>query len=222
MTRRLAVAFICAAVFASGALGAATPLAPARGAVVRTAHPQFAWALPANEQSEAIYIASKPDVTPEGKFYDENIVDIGIFTTDVRVWSPSSPLYAGRYWWDVWSTDRDTYASYYSTPTDFTIPLSLTLNSITTKRYRFIHWLEIDLRWSANTQRPLLSVRLTRKGRIVWKASEREYASIGTSGSTSLTWNRPRRIKQGTRLTLRASIASGGVTRSRAVVVRAP
>jgi hypothetical protein len=87
-----------AGIVAGAAFAAATPITPPPGAVVTTAHPQFNWTLPPNEQTDAIFIASKPDVTPEGKFYDENIVDGEVFTTAVNEWSPSSPLYAGRYW----------------------------------------------------------------------------------------------------------------------------
>lgn len=103
-----------AGIVAGAAFAAATPITPPPGAVVTTAHPQFNWTVPSNEQSDAIFIANKPDVTPEGKFYDENIVDGEVFTTAVNEWSPSSPLYAGRYWWNLWSHDVTTFANLYS------------------------------------------------------------------------------------------------------------
>jgi hypothetical protein len=211
-----------AAIFAAAALAAATPVTPAPGATVTTAHPDFTWTLPANEDSDAIYIANKPDVTPEGKFYDENVVDLDVVAANVREWSPASPLYAGSYWWNVWSNDRDTFASFYSVPSGFTIPVSLRLRGIKAKRYLFLHSLDVDVRWTANVQRPLVRVHLLRGHKVVWKAGERDFGSIGSVGSTSFTWYRPRRIKQGARLKLVASISSGGVSRTRTVVVRAP
>jgi hypothetical protein len=80
------LALVAVAGIATGAaLAAATPVTPAPGAVVTTSHPLFTWTLPANEQSDALYIANKPDTTPEGKFYDENVVDLGVFSNNERV-----------------------------------------------------------------------------------------------------------------------------------------
>jgi hypothetical protein len=223
VTRGIAVVFGGGAlIFASVGFSAATPISPPPGAIVTAAHPVFSWTLPANEQSQAISIANKPDVTPAGRFYDENLVDLGDFSTDVREWSPSTPLYAGRYWWNVLSTDRDTFASSYSAPVDFTIPVALTLRAIKTKRYLFIHSLSIDVRWSANARQARVTVRLFRAGKAIWKAAETDDNSIGFVGSTTFDWHRPRRVGQGARLTLRASISSASATQTRAIVVRAP
>lgn len=78
------------------ALAAATLLTPAPGTVVTTSHPVFTWTLPTNEQSDALYIANKPDTTPEGKFYDENVVGAGFFFNNERQWSPTSAALRGR------------------------------------------------------------------------------------------------------------------------------
>lgn len=215
-------ALVGAAIFAGTALAAAKPLTPQPGETVRSAHPDFTWALPTNEQSEAISIANEPDVTPEGKFYDENFVDGDLLPTDVREWAPSTPLWAGQYWWNVWSTDRNTFASYYSAPAEFTIPVAMTLRGVTTKRYLFLHSLDVVVRLTANVQRPLVRVRLLRGRKLVWKATEKAYGSMSEVVSSSFTWQRPRRIKQGTRLKLIASISSGGDTQTRSLVVRAP
>ena len=133
---------------------------------------------------------------PEGKFYDENFVDGDLLAGDVREWAPSTPLWAGHYWWNVWSTDRDTFASYYSAPAEFTIPVAMTLRGVTTKRYLFVHALDVVVRLTANVQRPLVRVRLLRGQRIIWKASEKAYGSMSEVVSSSSTWYRPRRMRE--------------------------
>jgi hypothetical protein len=222
MPYRFAVLVAVAGILTGAAFAAATPVTPAPGAVVTTSHPVFTWTLPANEQPDALYIADKPDTTPEGKFYDENVVDAGVFFNNERQWSPTSPLYAGAYWWLVWSHDPNTFQSYYSTPAAFTIPASLAALRPKTHRYLSLHWLDITARWTANVHELTVKVRLLRRGRIVWRRAESETNSIGSPNATSFTWYRPRRIKQGMRLTLQVSLLAKGTKKTRAFVVRAP
>jgi len=220
--RRLAAVVAVALVAAGAALGVATPLGPPSGAVVYSSHPIFTWSVPANEESDAIYIASKPDTTPEGKFFDENLVDLDLLTNNEQQWSPSSPLYAGAYWWLIWSHDRNTFQSYYSTPSGFTVAPSLTLLLVKTRRYLNLHWLDVTVRWTANVHTLTAKVRLLRRGKTVWSRSEGEDNLVGSPGSTTITWYRPRRIKQGTRLKLQVTLVGGGAKKARALVVRAP
>lgn len=209
------------AVSGSAALAAATPLTPAPGATITSAHPHFTWTLPTGESSQGLYIARKPDVTPEGRFYDQNIVQFGVVDAADREWTPSQPLFAGRYWWNVWSSDSGSYAI-FSTPAAITIPVSLTLVDVRTKRYPSVHALDLEVRWTANVPRPLVRLRLLRGRTIVWKASQTAYNTIGAPGSARFSWKRPLRLKRDTRLKLIASISSSGVSRTRAFVVRAP
>jgi hypothetical protein len=102
---------------------------------------------------------------------------------------PSAP--AGAYWWLVWSNDRNTFVSYYSTPASFTV-------------------------------RPLVTLLPLNRGKVIWERTENDDNLAGSTGSTSFTWRRPRRLKQGTRLTLRVSLVAKGATKNRALVVRAP
>jgi hypothetical protein len=219
---RFAALVAVAGILAGAASATATPVTPAPGAVVRTSHPVFSWALPANEQSDALYIADKPDTTPEGKFFDENVVDLDLLTNNAQEWSPSSPLYAGPYWWLVWSHDRKTFQSYYSTPSAFTVAPSATLLPVKTHRYVDLHWLDVTVRWSANVHTLTAKVRLLRRGKTLWARSEGEDNIVGSPGSTTFTWRRPRRVKQGTRLTLKVSLVATGATKTRALAVRAP
>ena len=209
------------AISGSAALAAATPVTPAPGATVTSAHPHFTWTLPTGEWSQGLYIARKPDVTPEGRFYDQSIVQVGVVVAADREWTPSVPLYAGNYWWNVWSSDPVSQAI-FSTPAAFAIPVSLTLNGVTSKRYVAVHALDLDVRWTANVPQLLVRLRLLRGRKIVWKASKTAYNTIGVPGSTRFSWKRPTGLKRGTRLKLLASISSGGLGRARAFVVRAP
>jgi hypothetical protein len=97
MVFRLAVVVVAAGVVAATGLASATHVSPPPGAVVASSHPLFTWTLPPNERSQALYIANSPDRTPEGKFFDENVVDVGLFTNDEHQYSPTSPLSAGQY-----------------------------------------------------------------------------------------------------------------------------
>ena len=141
MRYRLAVLLALAAAVAGAALGAATPVSPLPGARVTTSSPKFSWTLPANEQAKGVFISDSPDVTPAGGFFDEDVVAAGNFVTDVHTWTPSSPLYAGHYWWSVLSSDVPTPHSRYSTPIDFTIPVSLSVLPVKTVRSTYLHLL---------------------------------------------------------------------------------
>jgi hypothetical protein len=213
-----------AAIFAAATLAAATPVTPPPGATVATAHPHFTWTLPPNEQSEAIVIAAKPDVTPEGKFYDRNFVDGANVGADVREWSPrpSRPLYAGHYWWNVSSTDRQTLARHYSVPADFTIPVTLRLYRLIPRRFSLPRRrLWVDVIASANVKRALLRARLLLGRRIVWKSAHRVDGNV-IPGAYDFYWYPRRAVKQGTRLRLIVSISSGAVVRTRTRLVHAP
>lgn len=222
MRRQLAALAGLAWVLAGGALAAATPVSPAPGAVVASSHPLFTWTLPANERSRGLYIADSPELAPDGKFYDENVLDEAAFANDQRQWSPSNPLYAGHYWWQVWSSDRSTSESFYSAPADFTVPVLLTLYPVKTVRSTFLRLLAVRVRWTANVHGLRVRARVLRGTRIVWQRTEPEVNAIGFSYSTSFGWYPPRRIRPGTRLTLQVSLLAQGVGKTRSLSVRAP
>jgi hypothetical protein len=224
VTRRpivVLVALAGAAISAAAALAAATPVTPLPGATVTSAHPRFAWTFPAGESSQGLYIAKKPEVTPEGRFYDQAIVQVGVLVAADREWTPSVPLYAGSYWWNVWSSDAVSPVI-FSAPAGFVIPVSLRLVGVATTRYPAVHALDLDVHWTANVQRPLVRLRILRGQKTIWKASTTAYNTIGVLGSTRFTWKRPAGLKRGTRLTAVASISSGGVKRARRLGLRAP
>ncbi len=205
---------------AAFAWATAQPTSPAPGAVVRSAHPLFAWRVPANEKSQAIYLASKPDTTPDGSFFTENVVDLAAFyPDDPRQWSPTSGLYAGHYWWLVESNDLNTYESYRSAPIDFTIPATASIVGLRTRSYHYLRLLSIEVRWRSNMLQPVAQASLsTRAGRRLWSARSREYNSLGSTGSSSFDWYVPRRVRAGTRLRLLVKVGAASLRR----VARAP
>lgn len=222
MAHRLAVLVAAAGVLAAGALASATHVSPLPGALVPTSHPLFSWTLPASERSAGIYIANNPDRNPDGTFFEEDEVDAAVFANDERQYSPVSPLYAGQYWWLVWSTDRATSQNLYSAPTDFTIPVALTLYPVRRVRSTYLHMLIIGVRWTANVRGLSVRVRIFRGGKRVWQQAQRQVNRIGTQFSTSFAWHRPRGIRQGTRLKLQVSLLSGGARKTRTSTVLAP
>jgi hypothetical protein len=222
MRRRLAAAVGAAVVLAGGALAAGTPVSPTPNAVVSSSTPTFSWTLPANERSQGIFVANSSVLEPDGKFPDENVVDSAVFANDERQWSPSNPLYAGQYWWLVWSSDRSTAASFYSVPTEFTIPASLNLFPVRTVRSTFLHLLAVRARWTANTHALTVRAKVLKGRRVVWQQTQPQVNKIGFPYSTSFAWYRPRRMKQGTRLRLEVTLRAQGVHRTRVLVVRAP
>jgi hypothetical protein len=223
--RRLlpALCAACALLLPSVAAGAAAPISPAPGAVVDTSHPVFSWAVPANEESDWIDIAEAPDTTVEGEFFDENIVDGDVFFANETSWSPNSPLPAGTYWWNIRSHDTDTFQTFFSMPSSFTIPAKARIQSIVIKRYAFIDNIDITVRFTANTEDARISVRLRRGSRTVWSKSEiDEFSSIGETNSAYFSWYSRGRVPQGTRLQLQVTVDAGGAHASATKIVRAP
>jgi hypothetical protein len=222
MRRHLAAVSALAVVVAVGAQAAGTPVSPEPGAIVSSSHPSFSWSLPANERSQGIFVADSPDRTADGKFEDANVVDSAVFANDERRWSASNPLYAGHYWWLVWSSDRTTAESFYSSPTDFTIPVSLNLSPVKTVRSTFLHLLAVRSRWTTNVHALTVRARVLKGKRVVWQQTRPQVNKIGFPYSTSFGWYKPRSIKQGTRLRLEVTLRAQGVRKTRALAVRAP
>lgn len=207
----------------SAAIGAATPLSPTGGAVVDTSHPVFTWSVPANEETDGIYVSRTPETTVEGEFFGENVVDSDVFFANETSWSPSSALPAGTYWWNVWSHDRESFSSFYSTPVSFEIPARVRIASIRIRRYTGLDALDVTVRFVANTEEARVAVRLRRGSRTVWsKAEVDEFVSIGEVSSANLTWFSRGRIRERVRLRLTVTVDAGDAHVSATRPVRAP
>lgn len=224
MKRLLTIgAITLALLWPSTAIGAATPLSPAGGALVDTSHPVFTWSVPASEESDGIDVSRSPETTVDGEFFSENVVDSDVFFANETSWSPRSALPAGTYWWNVWSHDRESFASFYSTPASFTIPARVQIQSIRIRRYTFIDNLDVTVRFTANTESARVAVRLRRGSRTVWsKAETDEFVSIGEPNSAFLSWYSRGRIPEGARLQLNVTVSAGDAQASASRSVRAP
>ena len=172
----------------------------------------FSWTLPANEESEALYVADEPDTTAAGMFVEGNVVRAHSFTNDEMTWSPTAPLYAGRHWWLVSSRDRNTSELHYSAPRDFRIELSFEFDRAKVRRSLSQHWLRLTPHWRGNMRTVRVKLSLLLRGRIIWTRRGLRRNHIGSRGSVSFTWRRRHGVKQGSVLTLREGFSVPGTT----------
>lgn len=220
---RLAAVVAAFSALAAAAWGAASPVSPAPDAVV--AQPTFRWTLPANETSEAVYVAADPERTSEGGFVPRNIVASTLVAAAAREWTLDKELYAGRYWWLVRSFAEDTFETVFSAPTPFAVPVEADIARIEVRRLsRRIgpDDLRVTVGWRTNAREASVTARLLRSGRLLWTARERGPSLVGTPRTTVLSWRKPPRIRQGTQLRLVVALGAGAATRSATRLVRAP
>jgi hypothetical protein len=210
------------ALAAAAAAGAtATPRSPEAGGET-TSHPVFTWSKPAGETSAAIFLASSPATTPEGKFYAERVVDSDFFSDDVLTWAPERPLFAGRYWWSVETRDGD-FKSYYMRPAPFVVRPAAAIRSLRTHAYGALHSLDLTVTWTANTRSAVVGLKIRRGTSTIGTYSGREDVPFaGDPNQTSLSWRRSSRIRAGTRVTLVVTVRAGSVTRTLTRAFRAP
>jgi hypothetical protein len=183
--------------------GAMTATAPVHDAVA-TSHPVFHWTLTPGEQTDTIKISDSPATTPAGDFLAEHLVDMDIFFDGTTAWSPTSPLAAGTYWW-----------KFHVAPVIAGQKLSLTTFG------RYSRDMMMAAVWRTNARNVLVTFKVTRKGRTIWRRS----VHGGTSGSMtddagSATWtNNRRKAKRGQKVRVTMTISYGGrvVTASRTV-----
>src|SRR4029453_2170998 len=162
MKAKAGLAAVAVAAIASGsALAAPTPVSPPPGARVGM-HPVFAWTVPPGEVASSVYIATRPDRTPQGEFYDENVVDTGfVCCSDVRQWAPTQPLFAGPYWWMVKTVTLNEFATAFSTPSPFTVIGNTRIRSIQIRRnsYTYIRSsLDVTVSWFSNAHSTTVTV----------------------------------------------------------------
>jgi hypothetical protein len=191
------------------ALAAAMPLTPPPGAYIDSP-PYFTWTLPSNERSDALYIATKPDTTTAGLFVKANLERAHSFAGSETSWSPIAPLYAGRHWWLVSSSDPKISHRYQSAPRDFTLAVSYEFDRSEVRRSLSQHWLRLTPHWSGNMRTVRIKVSLLLKGRIIWTRTKLARNRLGSTGSLSFTWRRPETIKPGTVMHIREGFSVPG------------
>ena len=197
MGYRIAAAVGSLGIVAATALAATTPVTPPPGAFIDPpSRPVFSWTVPANEQSDGLFIANSPDTTAAAMFPEGNLVRAPSFANGETTWSSSAPLYAGHYWWLVSSHDRNTAQRLYSAPRDFRIGLSFEFDRAEVRRSLSQHWLSLTPHWKGNMRAVRVKVSLLLRGRIIWARSGLRRNHIGSRGSVSFTWHRPASIEQ--------------------------
>jgi len=196
---------------AATALATPAPVTPQPGAVIDPpASPVFTWTVPVDEQSDALFVADKPDTTTGGGFPERNVVRAHSFANGETTWSPSAPLYAGRYWWVVASHSSYTSQRYFSPPRDFRIGLTFEFDRSQVRRSLSQHWLRLTPHWQGNMRAVRVKASLLLRGRIIWTRSALRTNRIGSRGSITFTWHRPASIRQGTVLHVREGLSVPG------------
>jgi hypothetical protein len=200
--------------------GAMTATAPVHDAVA-TSHPVFHWTLTPGEQTDTIKISDSPATTPAGDFLAEHLVDMDIFFDGTTAWSPTSPLAAGTDWWNVTGHDAD-YHDVRTLPEAFHVAPVIAGQKLSLTTFgRYSRDMMMAAVWRTNARNVLVTFKVTRKGRTIWRRS----VHGGTSGSMtddagSATWtNNRRKAKRGQKVRVTMTISYGGrvVTASRTV-----
>lgn len=119
---------------------------------------------------------------------------------------------------------RNTSELHYRAPNDFTIQLSFEFDRRPDHRSRSHHWLRITVRWEGNMHSVRFKLSLLHRGRVIWTRSGLRRNYIGSPGSVSFTWHRPRGIEQGSVLHVREGFSVPGASAGAGVGygVRAP
>lgn len=228
--RKLSLIFAGVVVAALGiaplSFAVAQPTAPSAGARTNS-HPTFTWSLPANEEADLLRIASSPATTPSGEFHQENVVETGFLgASSQTTWSPSSALFAGQYWWNVMSHDREEFNIFYSAPSPFTVAAQTRVRQLRIRRDSYFYIpdeLSITIGWATNVRNVVVEAKLYRGRRQVGRVRDATETFASLSGdSSTLTWKRPPRVKTGTRLRVVVSVRGGGSVASLQRFVRAP
>jgi hypothetical protein len=190
-------------------------------------HPVFAWTVPPGEVASSVHIATRPDRTPQGEFYDENVVDTGfVCCSDVRQWAPTQPLFARPYWWMVKTVTLNEFAPAFSTPSPFTVVGNARIRSIRIRRnsYSFVQSsLDVTVGWFSNGHSTTVTVGVYPGRRLVGRVRRVETQTFSPGNQTTyLSWDKPRPIRRGTRLRVVVGVRGAGAVSSASRLVRAP
>ena len=195
---------------------AATPVSPAPGGVLTSSNPTFSWSEPVGLTSDYLRIAGAPDVTPDGSFYSQNIVDTGVFIAPTLSWAPTRPLYAGAYWWTVESHDAD-YNRTISAASPFSVAEHTTLDSIAL-RSGFIG--ELRAKWTTNTHTSRVTLRIYRGvRRVASQVKDEDVLGPMSQDESTFIFTMPKWLKKQNHVRLVVTLKAGAVTSSRTIKV---
>jgi len=170
------------------------------------------------------YIARRPETTPDGKFYDENVTDTALFwPNETYRWAPTSGLYAARYWSLVESVTREGFELYRSAPQAFLIPAQVQVLGLRTRRYTFLRNVDFAVSYRSNTRAVVAHAAIrTLSGRRLWSSSEADANFLGSTGTINFQWYARKNVRAGTRVRFTVTLRSQGTARSLSRVLRAP
>jgi hypothetical protein len=178
--------------------------------------------MPDNEVADAVFVATSPALTADGDFGNDAIVDAGVFDGDVRRWTPSDPLYAGRYWWLLVSHDVGSLTYFRTTPRPFIVRAEVAFRRVSARTYPRTGITQVVATWRSNARDVTLRARIVRGARTLVTRRFAEKGVAGFDGHTFFTWKRPRSVRAGTPLRLVLTLAGGDASRTTTVSFRAP
>lgn len=204
-----------------GASAAARLISPPPGAVTNM-HPVFTWELGPGESSDALYVARRPETTPEGAFPRENVVTWKLLLDGtLRTWSPTLGLFTGSYWWNVRTYDPELRIA-YSAISSFTVAPSLRLD-VRITRLLYSRELVFAINWVTNLRRVRLEIRVLRGRRLVDRAvGNYETFIAGELEGDGFVWEPPRSMRTGTRMRLIVRVSGPGKTATLTRQFRSP
>ena len=179
MRRLLLAAVGAATVLVGGALAAAVPVSPGPGARYRARIHSSVGLCRRTSGRRGSSLRTAPTGLATGSSRTRTSSTPRSSQTTSAGGRRATPLYAGHYWWLVWSSDRTTAESFYSSPTDFTIPVSLNLFPVKTVRSTFLHLLAVRVRWTTNVHALTVRARVLKRKRVVWQNTQPQVNKIG-------------------------------------------
>jgi hypothetical protein len=198
-----------ALLLAPGAAQAVTATSPIADAAT-TSHPVLAWSLAPGETTGSVTISDNPARTPDGSFFDEHVVDFAAPVDTATSWSPTAALFSGRYWWSVQTYDAASN-SVRTSPASFVVEPTLTRARWGWTRYPYLHEMDFAARWTTNAESVVVTFKVTRNGKTLFKRSRREptYVALTETTSNTLSWHN-HRVKRGRRVRVSVTLSISG------------
>jgi hypothetical protein len=204
----------------AGAMTAISPLGNAAAPI----HPVLSWNLAPGEQTDTVQISTSPATTPSGEFLTEHTVEFDLPAAAARSWAPTSPMLAGRYWWQATGHDAD-YNDVRTAPQAFHVDPVLAGRTLGLERFgSYSRDLMLTAHWKTNAPNVLVTFRVSRNGRTLWRRSARRTTYLALSGDSAYaTWhNNRRKAKRGARVKVTMTISYGGRVATLSRTVKAP
>jgi hypothetical protein len=220
MRRSVIIALAAAAVLlvTPAASSAVQPVLPAFGATTGS-RPIFTWNL-GNQLAVGLYIASQARLMPTGEFDPGVVEQTARLSSRQTEWTEPQALFAGRHWWNVSSHSPGTLE--FSQPWPFDVKAQTHISSARAA-WRGRH-LSIAVGWATNEREVLLQAVVRRGRQRVGSAPyvEKTTRVALKSDAARLTWQVPRRVRSGTRLTLVVSVRGAGAVKTVRRAIRTP